>query len=73
MDKYPTRNFLLNIFIHNKLPIWSRMADWGTRDFRRGLGLYHLVSFRMVLIRDGVQNRTCVGSDASSRATFERG
>ena len=22
MDKYPACNFLLNIFIHNKLPIW---------------------------------------------------
>ena len=47
MDKYPVRNFLLNIFIHNKLLICDRMVDWATR----GLGFYSLVSSRMVLIR----------------------
>ena len=51
MDKYLARNFLLNIFINNKLPICGNMADWGTRDSKRGLGLYRLVSSRMVLIQ----------------------
>ena len=51
MDKYPARNFLLNIFIHNKLLTCGGMTDWETRDSRLGLGLYRLVSSRMVLIR----------------------
>ena len=38
------RNFLLNIFIHNKFPICGRMAGWGTRDPKQSLGLYCLVS-----------------------------
>ena len=51
MDKYPTRNFLLNIFIDNKLPICGRMVGWGTRDPRLGLGLCRLVNSGVVLIR----------------------
>ena len=51
MDKYPICIFLLNIFIHNKLSIFGRMAGWGTQDPRRGLELYRLVSSHMVLIR----------------------
>ena len=50
MDKYHVRNFLLNIFIHNKLPICGRMAGWGTQDPIQGLELYRLVSSHMVLI-----------------------
>ena len=45
MDKY------IFCIIHNKLSICDRMAGWGTRDPRRGLKLSHLVSSRMVLIR----------------------
>ena len=45
MDKY------LFCIIHNELSICGRMADWGTRDPRRGLKLSCLVSSRMVLIR----------------------
>ena len=37
--------------IHNELPKYGRMADWGTRDPRRGLKLSSLVSSLMVLIR----------------------
>ena len=51
MDKYPACNFLLNIFIHNKFLICGRMADCGTWDLIRGLGLYRLVSSGIVLIR----------------------
>ena len=51
MDKYHVHNFLINIFIHNKLLICSRMADWGTRDPRLGSGLYHLGGSHIVLIR----------------------
>ena len=51
MDKYPARNFLLNIFIHNKLSICNRIVNWGIRDPKWGLGFYRLVSYRMVLIR----------------------
>ena len=57
MDKYPTHNFLLNIFIQNKLLICGRMAGWGTWDSRQGLGLYCLVNSHMVLIRYAVLGR----------------
>ena len=51
VDIYPVHNFLLNIFIHNKLPICGRMAGWGTRDPRQGLRFQCLVSSHIVLIR----------------------
>ena len=38
MDEYPACDSLPNKFIHNKLPICSRMASWGTRDLILGLG-----------------------------------
>ena len=50
MDKYPARDFLPNIVIHNTLSICGRIAGWGTQDPRRVLGLYHLVDSRVVLI-----------------------
>ena len=50
MDKYAVCNFLLSIFIHKKLIICGRMVGWGTRDPRQGLGLYRLISSRIVLI-----------------------
>ena len=36
MDKYPMLDFLPNIVIHNILSICGKMADWGTRDPKRG-------------------------------------
>ena len=50
MDKYPTRDFLHNIVIHNTLSICGKMAVWGTRDPRRVPGLYRLIGSRVVLI-----------------------
>ena len=50
MDKYPVRDFLPNIVIHNTLSICGRMADWGTQDPKRVLGLYRMVGSRVVLI-----------------------
>ena len=44
VDKY------LFYVIHNELPICGKMADWETWDPIRGLKLFHLISFRMVLI-----------------------
>ena len=43
MDEYHKRDSLPNKFIHNKLPIYDRMADWGTQDPRQGLGFFCLV------------------------------
>ena len=34
-DKHLLCNLRLCIFLHNKLPIHSRMAGWGTYNFRR--------------------------------------
>ena len=50
VDKYPARDFLPNIVIHNTLFIYDRMTGYVTRDPKRALGLYHLVGFRVVLI-----------------------
>ena len=50
VDKYPARDFLPNIIIHNTLSICGRMIGWGTRDPRQVLGLYRLVGFRVVSI-----------------------
>ena len=50
MDKYPARDFLPNIVIHNTLSICGRMVGWGTRDPRRVLGLYRLVGSCVVFI-----------------------
>ena len=35
VDKYLLCILRLRIFLHNKLSIHSRMADWGTYNFRR--------------------------------------
>ena len=50
MDKYLAFDFLPNRVIHNTLFICGRIASWGTRDPIRVLGLYRLVSSRVVLI-----------------------
>ena len=50
VDKYPARDFLPNIVIHNTLSIYGRMAGWETRDPRRVLGLYCLVGSCVVSI-----------------------
>ena len=50
MYEYLVRDSLPNKFIHNKLLICGRMAGWGTRDLRQGLGFFRLVDSRMVLI-----------------------
>ena len=34
---------------------------------------YHPIEDNLVIPTDGVQNYTCVGSDASPKARFERG
>ena len=44
------RNSLLNIFIFDKPLMGCKMADQGTQDLRRVLGLYRLVGSRVVLI-----------------------
>ena len=51
VDKYPTSDLFSNIVIHNTLSICGKMADWGTRDPRRVLGLHRLVGSYVVLIR----------------------
>ena len=50
VDKYLVSDFFPNIVIHDTLSICGRMADWGIRDPRRVLGLYHPVGSRMDLI-----------------------
>ena len=67
MDKYLLRIFRLNVFIHNELFKCGRMARWGTRDLRRDLRLFRLVSSHMVLIRQAGLGRLMIRANAGIR------
>ena len=56
MDKYPMRNSFLNIFIFDKPPMCGRMVDWGTRDLRRDVRFYCLLSSGPRLEGHGTHN-----------------